>query len=216
MLSVLPDQTVPSAKFSKRKINCKCSCGNPNTISVSWLSFSRRITPTCGKCAVFKWRGLNKISYGRLTLNCELDSITAVRQIVLWKCDCGNNKKIKLFAVISGNTTSCGCAYQDMKPKYNTRETKTKEEWLVDFPNLIDENLPESWSRKARLVCSFNCKCGNIFKSPFGIIRKSCGRCNEIAVDENYVINGFTYDGDDKVLKPTLDPDYLDGMLDKC
>jgi len=51
--------------------------------------------------------------YGRLTVKCEL----ATRKKNRWvscRCDCGNECEVNLYKLVTGHTSSCGCAHKDM------------------------------------------------------------------------------------------------------
>jgi hypothetical protein len=205
MLTPIDGQELPTTKFSKKSILCKCSCGNPDTLNVRWSTFSREKPPTCGKCAVMRWRSFGVTKYGRLTLDCPLETINAVRQVVPWKCDCGGSKDIALFRVISGNTKSCGCAYNDPNPHAGPKHPKiSKAEWLKTFPALIDKNLPDSWSKKAGTKCEFLCECSKVFTDRFNNYKlgKRCGHCNDIILNKGDKINGFIYDGNELTINP--------------
>lgn len=84
--------------------------------------------------------------YGMLTIVEELERVGS-RRYFLWKCDCGNTKKIDMNPVRSGNTKSCGCMlkkYVKNQPKgvesYNWKGGKIEKEGYVlvykpDHPN---------------------------------------------------------------------------------
>lgn len=205
MLTPLPGQALPTSKFSKQTVKCLCSCGNPNVLEVRWLTFTRE-KPTCGKCVVMRWRASGTREYGRLSLMTDPDTVTAVRDVLAWRCACGKEKDVPLYRVLSGNTRSCGCAYNDKRPGHvRTNVGKTKSEWMQEMPALLDEELPGvPWTKGSRLRAKFRCECGNVFENPFHNykIGKECGRCDEIEIERGTTVNGFTYDGERTRIKP--------------
>jgi hypothetical protein len=204
MLVPVEGQELPSSKFSKRFISCQCTCGNPDILSVRWNTFARR-TPTCGKCVLIQWKASGVIKYGKLTLNYPLDNILAMTQPVAWKCDCGNSKISTPYLVVSGHVSSCGCAYHDKLtvPRVVYPEL-SREEWLQKFPALVNEDLPERWSRKARLTCKFRCACSRVFTNSFNNYAdgRKCGHCNDIILHHGDIVHGFIYDGEDRIINP--------------
>jgi hypothetical protein len=204
MLIPIEGQEIPTSRFSKKVIDCRCSCGN--IVKIQWSAF-RDGNRTCGKCAITEWKKSGCTKYNRLTLHCELSTITAVRQKVLWKCDCGKFKSITLHRVINGNTKSCGCAYSD-KRKHDTyarHQKLSRDAWLELYPALInDGTLPESWSKGSRIKCTFKCACSRTFVNTFNnySISRKCGHCHDLVITKGQEIDGFRYDGNDIIVNP--------------
>lgn len=200
MLSVIPGQDIPEKKFSKLFIQCRCSCGNPNIISIRYLSFTRGDV-TCGKCVIFKWKLSGIRNYGRLELITDLDQINKVTDIVRWKCQCGGEKKSTIFRVMRGVTKSCGCAYSDKKTeiKRRTNEKKSFDEWKQEFPALLESEFTSEWTKGSRNICTFKCRCGKEFKNTFNNYKlgRKCGRCAFITLKNGTVFGKATYVGDD-------------------
>lgn len=64
--------------------------------------------------------------YGRLTAIREVEPVQypsskQKHRRFLWLCDCGNEKVVKLTAVRSGNTRSCGCLHREWIPQLHER-----------------------------------------------------------------------------------------------
>lgn len=71
---------------------------------------------------------MNK-KYGRLTLINKTNETKNKRTLYLFKCDCGNFKKVPLSYVTSGDTTSCGCLYKETRKgkfKHGLKQTHKK------------------------------------------------------------------------------------------
>lgn len=201
MLSLCPGQETPQSKYSKTLVQCKCSCGNPDIIHVRWNTFVRSRIPTCGKCHVVKWKAAGIFRYGKLTLDCDLQSVSAVGHLAYWLCDCGKRKKIKVCSVISGNTTTCGCAYSNQNPRLpKTTVKRTLEEWKVEFPDLISSKSGhQSWVRGSCLIYLFRCKCGRIFETKFSSYKpnRKCGICKLTELKPGFRIGLLEYVGDE-------------------
>ena len=195
-----------------------CSCGNPDIIQVRYSSFAKSI-PTCGKCQLIKWKLSKIVKYGKLTLMDNINSIQALRHEALWQCDCGIKKKLQISRVISGNTTSCGCAYLGPRKIPNQNHpVKSKQQWMSEILELVDKDLPNEWSFRARLKTTFKCQCSREFQCTFWNFKSGitkCGYCDSIKVYKGYNINGFKYDGDALELSPhSVKQDYF--LCKKC
>jgi len=63
----------------------------------------------------------------------------------LFKCDCGNNKIIRVNSVIRGITKSCGCLYKSMKNAHRTHFMSKSPEYKV-WENFIQKcNNPNNY-----------------------------------------------------------------------
>lgn len=108
---------------------------------------------------------LNK-KFGKLT---PIEVIKQIRaaSILLCKCDCGNFKKIKACAVISGNTRSCGCirrkrginnpiytGYKDIYGRFWYHLKKNAEIRALEFTITIEY----AWNllQKQKYKCAFS------------------------------------------------------------
>jgi len=86
-----------------------------------------------------------------------------------------------LASVVNGLTKSCGC----LKPighKYQKPILISKDVWLKEFPQLLDINLPDCWSRSTSKVFSVRCKCGNIYQRAFAKLKQNstCKKCKVV------------------------------------
>lgn len=73
--------------------------------------------------------------YGKFTV-LSLDRKSNNHKWYLCRCDCGNTKTVRLDAIKSGKTISCGCVrkqtagrYEHKNQKHGLRNTKTYSEW---------------------------------------------------------------------------------------
>lgn len=103
--------TVIERDLTKKKkyYLCKCSCGNPDLISVEAKSLTKTVKPSrgCGKCKRYEMIGK---TFGKLTvLGVDLNSQDTCTRL-LCQCSCGNPKikSIPLSAVRKGRRISCG------------------------------------------------------------------------------------------------------------
>lgn len=201
----ITDNSIPESKFSKKFVSCKCDCGNPNELSVRFNTFTRK-NPTCGSCALWKWKLSNTIKYGRLSLICSINDVKSIgRQKLPWTCDCGKVISTTLSHVISGNTKSCGCLYSEAFSSRVVKKhvVKSKDTWLSEIPELIDFDLPNEWSLKARIKPKFKCVCGREFSMTFWAFKSGitkCGLCDSIEFKRGYLLNGLIYDDDSEII----------------
>lgn len=78
------------------------------------------------------------LTYGRLTVIKEAGSKGGHR-LVLCKCVCGNEKKIQVRFILSGNTKSCGCLNRDVA-RARQRRSKVGTFWTNPL-DYIDEDI---------------------------------------------------------------------------
>lgn len=89
----------------------QCSCGTPPFIT-SGRSLRDNKTKSCGhlrkEIGKYKIKDLTSQKFGHLKVLCFVE-IKNHNAIWYCQCDCGNKKNITSSALLSGNTTSCGC-----------------------------------------------------------------------------------------------------------
>jgi hypothetical protein len=116
---------------------CKCDCGNTAFVAISDLTSGN--TQSCG-CVLNEKRENQKQKrkdiigdkYGKLTV-VEVVGVDKYRAVLYkCKCDCGNETILSKRALVSNNTTSCGCVGIEnrlnnmiLKP-HDTREKYTR------------------------------------------------------------------------------------------
>lgn len=215
MITPKEGQELPTEPYSHRKIRFNCECGNE--FETSWSSFTMRKANTCGSCKLFKWRVSGVDKYGDLTMETSRNDVLKLTQKVDWKCSCGGRKSSTLLNVMDGRTTSCGCATR--KPKINSgrSQIKTALEWANLIPELIQNNLPESWSGGVNRKFRFVCKCGRHFERKFNRFQtgvSTCGACSVVLVSRGQKIGNFTYDGNEVELN--LNSSKTDFFLCEC
>lgn len=175
-------QTIPKSLHSRDRILFVCDCGREKLIS--WKNYNANHTKSCGKCRSDKFKLDNIINkhFGQLKLaNQDLPEIINKRTLLKWDCDCGNSKLIVASSVINGLTKSCGCK-RSLGIKYIKPILYNKEHWLNTNKYLINIDLPDEWSAKSGIPCTFICKCGQTYTRRFfkWTEKSTCGKCNKI------------------------------------
>lgn len=91
---------------------CRCDCGRE--ILLEPFKIKRQLTQSCG-CSR-KGHGIKDLTgqrFGRLVAEERLEEKTGSSYLWRCRCDCGQETKVPAKALLSGNTTSCGCARAD-------------------------------------------------------------------------------------------------------
>lgn len=91
---------------------CKCDCGNDECY-VSAKSLKNGNTKSCG-CLKTKTQDVTGKRFGRLTPIKPVLLEKGKSTVWLCKCDCGNEIKVEIRSLNSGNTRSCGCLNKDV------------------------------------------------------------------------------------------------------
>ncbi len=98
-------------KYNQRIYLCKCDCGNEKIVRRTNLITGH--TKSCGCIKKRPRKDTDTIignKYGKLTVLEELEERDKYNQRqYLCKCDCGNEKIVRLDSLINGKTKSCGC-----------------------------------------------------------------------------------------------------------
>lgn len=88
------------------KYRCRCKCGTESQV------FGKNLTAGHTRsCGCLKHNKITGMRFGRLTVLGETTKIVLGRhrQFVTCLCDCGAHVTVRKDAVISGQTSSCGC-----------------------------------------------------------------------------------------------------------
>lgn len=138
---------------------CRCDCGNTITATSRDLRFRNKTSCGCAKHGSSLKMDITGHRYGKLTAICPTGEKNPAGSMI-WKCrcDCGNETRIAVSDLNSGNCKSCGC----LKEEY--------QKLLHDRLHLVDGTCVE-WL-KGRKVRSDN-------TSGFrGVFRKKNGKYN--------------------------------------
>lgn len=154
---------------------CQCDCGN--IVTVKALNLYSGNTKSCGCLAkeLAHQKSINNVigkRFGKLVPLREADDSKPKATKMLCKCDCGNEKSIRIDDLLSGVTKSCGCLKrenaEDLTGKVFNELTAIKQ-----VENHIGRNGLE------RVQWLFRCSCGReIIAMPMNVKRgktKSCG-----------------------------------------
>jgi hypothetical protein len=163
---------------SELKWSCRCKCGGEHLVSTGNLrSGASKRCRKCGHDLGAERRHANLLGkrFGKLK------AIEKTRERsdnkVVWRClcDCGNESFVASSSLISGNTGSCGCAWEERLPR---RLDISGER----FGRLVAVKFVRM--DKTRSVWKFKCDCGNYVtrlatyvKGKSGYQLASCGKC---------------------------------------
>lgn len=165
----LIDDHLPNSWSHKsgKKFKFKCKCGN--IYERRFLKWNKK--SKCGKCDYKHFSELYGNKWGSLTFidDRNISIHIGSEQKVLFKCDCGNIKKIKLGAVSRGFTTSCNECNKYQPEWWNGRK----------FGRLTAGNVNRPIKKYSSEFIECKCTCGNVIKLKANDLsrRKTCGQC---------------------------------------
>jgi len=139
---------------------------------------------TCG-CRKGNSKDITNQRFGRLVALYPTDKRTS-SGIVFWhcKCDCGNEKDIRVTTLLNGGTLSCGCYRADLKANNLINQR---------FGNLIALENTKNKDNAGYFIWKCKCNCGNeCYVNSRSLVSgntKSCGLCNNISLMEDYIAN---------------------------
>lgn len=166
---------------------CRCDCGNIAFVTTRHLKSGN--TSSCGclrKESIKKIDGLKEDLVGKRFGRLEVvrDSGNRKNKSIVWecKCDCGNTALVTTHHLKSGNTTSCGCLWKELK---GVKDIVGKH-----FGKLVivkDSGI----RRNGNVVWECQCDCGNnVLATTHDLksgIAVSCG----CSVVENYKLRNL-------------------------
>lgn len=212
MVKLRDGQELPSSEGSHKKVVLVCDCGREFLSQYKYFNF--RDIKSCGRCKthIFKTK-LHTKQFGRLVFDDDVSLCETTNQKMWWRCSCGTRKQIVVKSVCNGLTTSCGCGSGTSGRKYTKPVMIQKQDWLnSDLPlKLLDENLPNEWSKRSVTKMKWQCSCGNVFLAKFGHITsghtKTCGKCDFIWLSDIKKFKNLTlvYDENRMVHKNTTE-----------
>lgn len=92
---------------------CRCECGSER--SVEGASLRRGLSTSCGcRQKELATKNVSGMRFGRLVV---MDRVGSLRESATWNClcDCGNSTIQTTKAMVSGNTRSCGCLFNEVR-----------------------------------------------------------------------------------------------------
>jgi len=91
---------------SHEKVLWICDCGREKLIQISSvLSYH---TTSCGQCNQISTADIATRKFGKLRIKELQDILPGSGKKIEWICDCGQEKLIRIYEVLSNHTTSCG------------------------------------------------------------------------------------------------------------
>jgi hypothetical protein len=160
---------------SHKKTEWVCDCGKYKSYEI-WSVISGHTT-SCNGCNLISAEEMTIKKFGKLRIKIPKDILPGSTKKVLWICDCGKEKFIKIMYVTSGQSTSCGRCSQISAAEIATRK----------FGKLrikIPQDINPGSAKKVEWICD----CGReVITSIYLVISgntSSCGRCNQISAEE--------------------------------
>lgn len=113
---------------------CRCDCGNTITATSRDLRFRNKTSCGCAKHGSSLKMDISGHRYGKLTAICPTGEKNPAGSMI-WKCrcDCGNETKVAVSELNSGNCKSCGCLKEEYQKLLHERlhlVDGTCVEWL--------------------------------------------------------------------------------------
>lgn len=105
----------------RRRWRCRCSCGKERDVYEQNLLY--RKSTSCGHTGAEKKRAdLTGKAFGRLTVLERVRYVNS-KHATMWRCrcSCGNEIEVSGNNLLSGHTTSCGCALADVQKNVTIR-----------------------------------------------------------------------------------------------
>lgn len=152
---------------------CLCSCGKTTTVSSN--SLLRGDTASCGCLCVElrssrRLRDLTGVRFGKLVVLHRAGTIGSKTRW-LCRCDCGGSITTLAASLVSGATTSCGCAHIDAGVRRRVDLSGTRFGRLV-----ATRTVP---SKPGRVTWECICDCGRVVRVRAAYLvngdTKSCG-----------------------------------------
>lgn len=128
---------------------CRCDCGKEILAEAGEISRGTRTSCGCAR----KGRGAKDVTgqrFGRLTALYRLDRKSGSSYLWHCRCDCGKETDVRVSALLSGNTTSCGCAASDRQKSKEKDLTGQRFGRLTALYRL---------DRKQGNSCLWHCRC---------------------------------------------------------
>jgi predicted SprT family Zn-dependent metalloprotease len=91
---------------SAKKIEWTCNCGREKLIEINKVISGH--TTSCGLCNQILSEEISTKKFGKLRIKIQQDILPGSNKKIEWICDCGKEKLIRIYKVLSGHTTSCG------------------------------------------------------------------------------------------------------------
>ena len=101
---------------------CECSCGNKKIIQTRYLKSGKVQSCGCLKYDAGFHNDYTGLRFGKLTVLAPTKKRDKNGSLyLLCQCECGRTVEIPQSRLISGNNTSCGCAWEESKKSICTR-----------------------------------------------------------------------------------------------
>lgn len=132
-----PDKVLPGG-YKVVRWNCDCECGKTTIVSSKSLLYAKYPTRSCG-CGMYQIKNnLVGKRFGRLLVvekvKGKILKSGYEQQTYKCICDCGNETILPYSSLTTGNTSSCGCLFNELTSKRMTThgmsKTKLYDVWL--------------------------------------------------------------------------------------
>jgi hypothetical protein len=101
---------------SHKKIEWICDCGREKLIEMDSVLFG--LTTSCGQCNQITAAEVSSKKFGKLRIKNSINVFPWSTKKVVWICDCGREKLIKISFVLQRKVISCGQCSKSVKDWY--------------------------------------------------------------------------------------------------
>jgi hypothetical protein len=156
---------------SDKKILWICDCGKEKLVKIGYV-LSNQIT-SCGQCNLISAADIATKKFSKLRIKIPQDIKPKSDKKILWICNCGREKLIRISNVFSGNTISCGQCSQ-----ISAAEIASKKFGKLRIK--IPQDIKPGSAKKIEWICD----CGKEIIKQISLVisgnTSSCGQCGEL------------------------------------
>lgn len=151
---------------------CKCDCGKEFFTEARNIRSGKARSCGCQR-NISKIKDLTGQKFGNLTALKRLDEKMGTSYLWLCRCNCGNEAKVSVGNLTSGQVKSCGCLRKEYVAK-NVKDIRGQR-----FGKLVAIEPTEKRADSGSVVWKCRCDCGNDAEVPLNRLQKgkvrSCG-----------------------------------------
>lgn len=146
---------------SHEKILWTCECGREKPIDAHTVF--NGLSKSCGRCFELSAADMSQ-KFGRLRMKSPEPCLPRSTKKVEWTCECGQEKVIPVYKVLTGHTSSCGRCFFTHKKRFDSRLEALR---ALKTP-ILPSQIPEGTIRALETITSVS--------DPFRALCAMCGK----------------------------------------